>query len=62
MIRIYEGQDLAKAKLCDTNFECYGLRTCQRAPGYCENGNCKCLTLQAMYTHRADVNHLARAM
>jgi len=38
--------DLAKVKLCDINSECHNLLTCKRGLTYCDNGNCKCLTLQ----------------
>lgn len=43
---------------CDINSECHNLLTCQRGLSYCDNGNCKCLTLQAMDTNRVDVNHI----
>lgn len=54
---IYEGQDLTKAKLCNRNLECHGLRSCQGGQGFCDNGICMCLALSGMNTKRIDVNH-----
>ncbi|CAN7096551.1 unnamed protein product [Brassica rapa subsp. narinosa] len=53
------GADVNHQGQCDSDLECYTMRSCQRGPGYCDqkDGKCKCPKLQVVDTNGADVNH-----
>ncbi|CDY33801.1 BnaA09g46070D [Brassica napus] len=42
------GADVNHQGQCDSDLECYTMRSCQRGPGYCDqkDGKCKCPKLQ----------------
>ncbi|CDY33804.1 BnaA09g46100D [Brassica napus] len=54
------GAEVNHQAQCDSDLECYTMRSCLTGPGYCDNGVCKCPKLQVVDTNGAVVNHLGQ--